>query len=73
MTMMEKIDIKKAQTIAKKNGLSPGKVKGTNAIQFTKGTNAKLENITWEEFEKILNEKGLAVYESGGFMRLMKA
>ena len=57
MTMMEKIDIKKAQTIAKKKGLSPGKVKGTNAIQFTKGTNTKLENITWEEFEKILNEK----------------
>ena len=71
--MMEKIDIKKAQTIAKKKGLVPGKVKGTKAIQFTKGGNAKLESITWEEFEQILNEKGLAVDESAGFMRLMKA
>lgn len=70
---MEKIDIKKAQTIAKKKGLSPARVKGTKGIQFSKGGNDKLETITWDEFGAILSEKGLAIYEDAGFMRLMKA
>ena len=33
---MEKIDFAKAKTIAEKKGLKPGKVKGTEGIQFTK-------------------------------------
>lgn len=70
---MAKIDIKKAQTIAKKKGLSPSRVKGTTGLQFSKGGNDKLEVITWEEFEKALEAKGLAIYEDAGFMRLMKA
>ena len=69
---MERIDIKKAQTIAKNKGLSPGRVKGTKSLQFTKGGNAKLETITWEEFSKCLEERGLAIYEDSGFMRIMK-
>ncbi len=71
--MMEKIDIKKAQTIAKKKGLSPGKVKGVNSYQFTKGQNGRLDAITWEELDKGLAEKGLGIYESGGFLKIMKA
>ena len=71
--VMAKIDIKKAQTIAKKKGLNPSKVKDRKAIQFTKGGNDRLQVITWEEFEAIMNEKGLAIYEDAGFMRLMKA
>ena len=70
---MEKIDFAKAKTIAEKKGLKPGKVKGTEGIQFTKGNNNRLDVISWERFEEILKKRGLAVYESGGWMKIMKA
>jgi len=70
---MDKIDIDKAKTIAKNKGLVPGKVKGTNGVQFTKGKNQRLDTIEWAEFEKILKERKLAIYESGGWMKIMKA
>ena len=71
--VMERIDLKKAQAIAKNKGLKPGKVKGTEGVQFTKGKNDRLTVITWEEFENILAKRGLAIYESGGWMKIMKA
>ena len=71
MTMV-RIDIKKAQTIAKNKGLSPGRVKGTTGLQFVKGQKDKLEIISWDEFEKALEAKGLAIYEDAGYMRIMK-
>jgi len=70
---MERIDLEKAKTIAKNKGLKPGKVKGTSGIQFTKGKNNRLDVIEWSEFEKILKERKLAIYESGGWMKIMKA
>ncbi len=70
--VMEKISLDKAKDIAKKKGLKPGRVRGTNGIQFTKGNNARLEIISWEEFEKTLNKRNLAVFESGGWMKIMK-
>jgi hypothetical protein len=70
---MERIDLEKAKTIAKNKGLKPGKVKGTTGIQFTKGKNNRLDVIEWSEFEKILKERKLAIYESGGWMKIMKA
>jgi len=69
---MEKISLAKAKEIAKKKGLKPGRVKGTEGIQFTKGNNERLEIISWEEFEKTLKKRKLAVYESGGWMKIMK-
>ncbi len=71
--VMEKIDLNKAQAIAKNKGLKPGKVKGTEGVQFTKGKNNRLDVITWDEFAKILEKRGLAIYESGGWMKIMKA
>ena len=70
---MERIDLDKAKVIAKNKGLKPGKVKGTSGIQFTKGKNNRLDVIEWAEFEKILKERKLAIYESGGWMKIMKA
>ena len=69
---MEKISFDNAKTIAEKKGLKPGKVKGTSGIQFTKGTNNRLNVISWDEFEQLLNSRGLAVYESAGWMKIMK-
>lgn len=70
--VMEQISLDKAKEIAKKKGLKPGRVKGTNGVQFTKGNNPRLEIISWDEFEKTLAKRGLAVYESGGWMKIMK-
>ena len=71
--VMEKIDFGKAKAIASNKGLKPGKVKGTEGIQFTKGKNDRLVVIGWDEFEAILNKRKLSVYESGGWMKIMKA
>lgn len=70
---MQKIDLERAQNIAKNKGLVPGKVKGTDGVQFTKGRNNRLDVIGWEEFAETLERRGLAIYESGGWMKIMKA
>ncbi len=58
--------------IAKKKGLKPGRVKGTTGVQFTKGRNDRLEIIDWDEFKTTLSKRKLQVYESGGWMKIMK-
>jgi hypothetical protein len=70
--VMEKISLVKAKEIAKKKGLKPGRVKGTEGVQFTKGNNDRLEIISWDEFEKTIMKRKLSVYESGGWMKIMK-
>jgi hypothetical protein len=70
--VMEEIPLEKAIKIAEKKRLKPGRVKGTTGVQFTKGKNDRLEIIGWEEFEKTLKRRRLAVYESGGWMKIMK-
>ncbi|MFA6641788.1 MAG: hypothetical protein WCS40_00095 [Methanomethylophilus sp.] len=70
---MSKIDLAKAKKIASVKGLKPGKVKGTSGIQFTKGKNDRLTVIDWDEFEAILKQRKLSIYESGCWMKIMKA
>jgi hypothetical protein len=70
--VMEPISLDRAIRIAKRKGLKPGRVKGTNGIQFTKGRNKRLEIIDWNEFEKTLKRRRLQVFESGGWMKIMK-
>lgn len=68
----EKASIEKVKTIAKMKGLKPGRVLGTTAVQLTKGDNSHIGIISWEEFQKLLRDRKLAVYEYGGFMKIMK-
>ncbi len=70
--VMEKINIVKARQIAENKGLKPGRVKGTDGVQFTKGNNDRLEIISWEDFQSALMKRGLAIFESGGWMKIMK-
>ena len=70
--VMEKINIIKARQIAENKGLKPGRVKGTEGVQFTKGNNDRLEIISWDDFQAALMRRGLAIYESGGWMKIMK-
>ncbi len=70
--VMEPVGIETAIEKAKKKGLRPGRVKGTDGIQFTKGRNDRIEVISWDEFRNTLAERKLEVYESSGFMKIMK-
>lgn len=70
--VMEPVSIESAIKKAKKEGLRPGRVKGTDGIQFTKGRNKQIEVISWDEFRKTLKERRLQVYESSGSMKVMK-
>ena len=69
---MTQIEIGKAKQIADQKNLKPGKVVGTSGVQFTKGNNKRLEVISWGDFESALDTRGLAVYESKGWMKIMK-
>ncbi len=69
---MREISVEDAKSIAIKKGLQPGLVKGTEGIQFTKGNNARLQVIPWDDFEEALKIRKLAVYESNGWMKIMK-
>lgn len=68
----ERIPMDKVKEIAKKKGLKPGMVKGTDTVQLTKGSTDRMGMISWDEFEEILNRKGLAVYEYGGYMKIFR-
>ena len=73
MAMDKCKDIEEVKAIAAKKGLKAGRVRDTeDGIQFTKGTNNRLNVISWDEFEQLLNQRGLAVYESAGWMKIMK-
>ncbi|TLZ84999.1 MAG: hypothetical protein E6K03_00660 [Methanobacteriota archaeon] len=69
---MEPVSIEEAIEKAKKKGLRPGRVKGTDGIQFTKGRNNRIEVITWDEFRMTLADRQLEVFDSNGFMKIMK-
>ncbi|MBI5001321.1 MAG: hypothetical protein HZB92_07345 [Euryarchaeota archaeon] len=69
---MEPISVDRAIELAKKKGLKPGRVKGTDGVQFTKGRNSRLEVIDWDEFKTTVQKRRLQVYESGGWMKIMK-
>ena len=70
--VMEPVSIEAAIEKAKKKGLRPGRVKGTDGIQFTKGRNDRIEVISWEEFRSTLSDRRLEVFDSNGFMKIMK-
>src|SRR5437867_2397117 len=70
--VMEPVSIEAAIEKAKKKGLRPGRVKGTDGIQFTKGRNNRIEVITWDEFRTTLADRQLEVFDSNGFMKIMK-
>ena len=71
---MKKISINEAKEIADEYDLHPAKVKGSEVVNIRKKPNENLEDIDWDEFQRILNEKNLAVYkaEESDFLKIMK-
>ena len=72
MPALKEISFEYARQIASVKGLQPSKVKGTSTLRFTNGESEKLQVITWDEFVRTANGRNLAVYESGGWMKLMR-
>lgn len=70
--VMEAISVEAAIEKARRKGLKPGRVRGTDGIQFTRGRSDRIETISWEEFRETLARRNLQVMESGGFMKIMK-
>ena len=70
--VMQEISLEKAKEMAESKNLVPGRVKGTLGVQFTKGNNNRLEVIGWDEFERVMRDNNLAVYESNGWMKIMR-
>jgi len=69
---MEPISIDTAIEIAKKKSLRAGRVKGTGGVCFTNGSNKRLEEISWDEFKSYIEKKELQIFESDGWMKIMK-
>jgi len=72
MPALREISFEYARQIAAVKGLQPSKVRGTTTLRFTKGGSEKLQVITWDEFERTATGRNLAVFESGGWMKLMR-
>jgi len=72
MPALREISFDDARKIAADKGLQPSKVKGTNTLRFSKTPSDKLQVITWDEFQQTATTRGLAVFESAGWMKLMK-
>ena len=72
MPELREIDLEEAKRIAANRGILPSRVRGTSTLRFSNGRNDRLEIIDWTEFERILTRRQLGIYESGGWMKLMK-
>lgn len=70
--VMTPIDVSRAQTIATKAGLKPAKVRGTDVLQFTRKGGKNFEVIDWTDFTSTLEDRHLRVYESHGWLKIMK-
>ena len=71
---MIKISVDEVKKLAKKYGLKPCRIPGTDGVQIRKHKNPKMEDISWEEFEKTLKKRKLAVYkaENSDFLKIMR-
>jgi len=69
---LREIDLEEAKRIAALRGLQPSRVRGTTTLRFSNGRNDRLEIIDWTEFERILTKRELGIFESGGWMKLLK-
>ena len=70
---MEPITRTRYEQIAANGGLHPGRVKGTDLVQFYKGmNNPRFDDISWDEFAETLERRGLSVFATGKWLKIMK-
>lgn len=71
---MQRIGVKKLKEIAAEYQIHPCRIKGTEVINIRKRRSDRYEDITWEEFERILKKRKLAVFKAteSDFIKIMK-
>lgn len=71
---MRKITVSELKRLADKYDLKPCRVPGTDGVQIRKHDNPNLEDISWDEFERTLKKRKLAVYkaEDSDFLKIMR-
>ena len=71
---MRKISGTELRAIAKSYGLRACMIRGTEIVNIRKKSSELTEDIGWDEFEKALAARGLAVYKAEGsdFLKIMK-
>lgn len=72
--VMKRMSIDEVKQIADEYGLHPCRIKGTNIVNIRKRPSDRTEDIPWPDFERILRQRGLAVYkaENSDFLKIMK-
>ncbi len=71
---MDRVTLDEVKKVAEQYGLKPVKVKGTEVVNIRKHPDNRLIEISWEEFDKALKKRGLAVYKAteSDFLKIMK-
>ena len=71
---MSKVTIPELKRIAEHYGLKPCKIEGTDVVNIRKNPSEKYKDISWDEFERLLRKRGLAVFKAteSDFLKIMK-
>jgi hypothetical protein len=73
MPALRKISIQQARDVAARARIYPAVVRGTTTLRFSRlPMDPKLEAISWEQFERYARDRGVVVYEAGGWLRIMR-
>jgi len=68
---MKKITIEEAKANAERRGLDPVRLKGTDAIIFTKAPQSRCEVVSWEDVRALMEENGSELYDDNGWIKLV--
>ena len=70
---MEKISLHEVKEIARRNDLKPCVIRGTEIVKIRKNKSSGTRDITWEEFQRLLERKSLAIFRSkDDWLKIMK-
>jgi type II secretory pathway component PulF len=67
------LTIDEAKRIATEQGLTPGRMKRSKSIEFTRFDTPGVKTIGWSEFERVVLIEKLSILESSGYLKLVKA
>lgn len=69
---LRRITLAEARRLASRQGLTPVRVAGTDILRFSRREHPSLERVPWGEVSRILRRRGVAVYASGGWLKVLR-
>jgi hypothetical protein len=67
------LTIDEAKRIATEQGLTPGRMKRSKDIEFSRFDTPGVKIIGWSEFERVVLLEKLSIIESSGYLKLVRA